>query len=107
MAPLPIDFHPEAIAEACGARLWYGERSPSAAEAFMAELDHAIEQISGAPSRWASYLHGTRRYALKRFPYVVVYRIVANRLQIVAVSHARRRLGYWRHGSLRQVASDS
>ena len=34
----------------------------------MAELDLAIDQICQWPDRWATYLHGTRRYLLKRFP---------------------------------------
>jgi len=37
MRPRVVEFHPDAIAEACAARQWYAERSASAAEAFMAE----------------------------------------------------------------------
>ena len=66
----PIELHPEAIAEA---REWYRERSTVVADAFMAELDLAIDQICGYSDRWAAYLHGTRRYLLKRFPYLVIY----------------------------------
>jgi plasmid stabilization system protein ParE len=97
MAPLPIELHPEAIAEARDARVWYAERSPVAASAFMAELDLAVDRISGSPDRWATYLHGTRRYLLNRFPYFVVYRVTGNKLQVVAVAHGRKRPGYWRH----------
>jgi hypothetical protein len=35
-------FHPEAVAEARAARRWYADRSPLAAAAFVAELDHAL-----------------------------------------------------------------
>ena len=63
MAALPIELHPEAIAEARDAREWYAERSSVAADAFMEELDLAIDRISNSPARWATYLHGTRRYA--------------------------------------------
>jgi hypothetical protein len=70
--PRPIELHPEAIAEARDAREWYAQRSRSAADAFMAELDLAIESIGDSPDRWATYLHGTRRYLLKRFPYIIV-----------------------------------
>jgi plasmid stabilization system protein ParE len=97
MAPLPIELHPEAVAEARGAREWYEERSPVAAGAFMAELDLAIDRISSSPDRWATYLHGTRRYLLNRFPYFIVYRKTGDKLQVVAVAHGRRRPGYWRY----------
>jgi hypothetical protein len=65
----PIELHPEAITEACDAREWYTERSSVAANAFVAELDVAIDSIYESPDRWAAYLHGTYRYLLKRFPY--------------------------------------
>jgi toxin ParE1/3/4 len=44
---------------------------------------------------WAKYFHGTRRYLLKRFPYVVVYRVSADRIEIVAIAHGRRKTAYW------------
>ncbi len=96
MTELPIEFHPDAIAEAREAREWYADRSAVAATAFMAELDLAIDRISLTPDRWASYLHGTRRYLMHRFPYLVVYRTIADKLQVIALAHGRRKPGYWR-----------
>jgi plasmid stabilization system protein ParE len=87
--------HPEAIAEARAAREWYQARNAEAAEAFMAELDMAIQRIEEAPRQWPPYLTGTRRYLLRRFPFFVVFRETDDRLQILAVAHARRRPGYW------------
>jgi plasmid stabilization system protein ParE len=92
-----IEFHPNAIDEARTARLWYAERSDSAANAFVTELDIAIERITSAPESCPVYLHGTRRYLLKRFPYVVVFRVRSIQLQVIAVAHGRRMPGYWRN----------
>jgi plasmid stabilization system protein ParE len=91
-----IELHPDAIAEARDAREWYAQRSSVAADAFMAELDVAIDLICGSPDRWATYLHGTRRYLMKRFPYLVVYRKTEDKLQVIAVAHGKRKPGYWR-----------
>lgn len=96
MSLLPIEFHPEAIVEAREARDWYAERSEAAAERFMDELDVAIGAIQRSPERMAPYLHSTRRYLLKRFPYIVVFRVIDEMIQIVAVAHGRRTPGYWR-----------
>jgi len=96
MSSRAIELHPDAIAEARHAREWYGERSPIAARAFMAELDVAIDCICESPDRWATYLHGTRRYLMKRFPYLVVYRKLEDKLQVIAVAHGKRKPGYWR-----------
>jgi plasmid stabilization system protein ParE len=92
-----IDFHPEAVSEARAAIQWYRERSHSAANGFLAEIDRAIEKISQAPEMWSLYFKGTRRFLLHRFPFSVVYREVFGSIQIVAVAHAKRRPGYWKN----------
>lgn len=97
MDPNRIELHPEAIAEARDARQWYEERSSVAANAFMAELDLAIDRICESPNRWATYFHGTRRYLLIRFPFLVVYRESKDKLQVIAIAHGKRKPGYWHH----------
>jgi toxin ParE1/3/4 len=91
-----VDVHPEAIAEAQAAALWYRARSAAAAHAFLAELDRAIEKIAEDPGIWPRYVGGTQRFLLKRFPFSVVYRLVANRIEVLAVAHGRRKPGYWK-----------
>lgn len=94
----PIELHPEAVAEARSARLWYASasRDVKMSHAFMFELDHALKQIAGAPDRWPAFVHCTRRYLLRRFPYAVVYRVNDKAVEVLAVAHTRRRPGYWK-----------
>ena len=66
MDKLPLEFHPDARSEAIAAFDWYGERSPSAAQAFYEELQNAGNAIQHTPERWANYSFGTRRYLMKR-----------------------------------------
>src|SRR6266511_4715331 len=66
--PEKVWVHPEAIAEARTAREWYQARNAEAAEAFIAELDLAIERIEEAPHQWPPYLANTRRYRLRLRP---------------------------------------
>ena len=42
MPSVRVDIHPEAVAEAQAANRWYRERSNSAADAYIAELDHKL-----------------------------------------------------------------
>jgi plasmid stabilization system protein ParE len=97
MAKLPIEYHPEARLEADDAFDWYLERSVRAAERFYLELEKAHTAIQDLPESWAKYLYGTRRYILNRYPYVVVYRVANQRIEVIAVAHGRREPGYWRH----------
>lgn len=96
MTRLRVDFFPEAVAEAADARLWYSEIAPALGESFADELDLALERIATAPKRWPLHLLGTRSVALRRFPYQVVYRVLEDIVQIVAVQHFKRRPGYWK-----------
>ena len=96
MPSISAVFHPGAVEEAQAARQWYAERSQSAADSFLDELDQGIEAISQTPERWPLFKHGTRRYLFHRFPFQLVYRVVDNQIQVVAVSHGRRRPGHWK-----------
>ena len=92
-----LDIHPEALDEAQAAFLWYSERSDAAGDSFMVELDRGIDQILERPQTWPRYLYGTQRYLLRRYPFFVVYRPKAEEVQVIAVAHAKRRPGYWKH----------
>jgi plasmid stabilization system protein ParE len=94
---MQVFFHPEAVAEAQAAHRWYRECSGQAAAAFLGELDDAIAAVAESPERWPEYAGGTRRYLLKRFPFLLVYRVKNGDVQVLAVAHGRRRPGYWRN----------
>ena len=91
-----IEFHPEARAEALEAEAWYSERDPLVAARFAVELERAVDAIAEAPLAWPSQGPGTRRCLLRNFPHEVVYRILVDRVEVIAVAHQRRRPGYWR-----------
>ena len=90
-----LEFHSEAVAEAEAQRLWYDERSHAAAQGFVAELEIAFEAILEAPDRWPTYIEGTGRYLLKRYPFLIVYRCTGEVIQVIAVAHGHRKPGYW------------
>ena len=96
MSGKPVEFHPEALAEAEAVVAWYRERSYRAAEAFIDELTKTIATIAEAPQRWPIFEGGCRRMALRRFPYLVIYREKPLSIEILAVAHGRRRPGYGR-----------
>ncbi len=95
--PRPVKFSDDAIVEAHAAFQWYRERSDSAAARFRDEFDRAVVAIGSSPEGWPSYVHETRRYLFRRFPFFVVYRMTPDDIQVLAVAHARRRPGYWKN----------
>ncbi len=86
---------PEPEAELIANERWYAQRGPSAAEAFIAELNDAVARIGESPETWPRYPGGTRRF-LRRFPFSVVYRVEDDVVYVVAVAHAKQRPEYWR-----------
>jgi len=61
----------------------------------MTELERALGSIVEAPMRWPLKA-GTRRYVMRRFPFVLVYRTLDSTVEVVAIAHGRRRPGYWK-----------
>ena len=95
MPQFAVEVHPLAADEAEAAERWYRERNETASTRFRRELDRALDLISERPEAGPLYVGNTRRVLLRRFPFFVVYRVFKERIQIVAVAHARRRPGYW------------
>ena len=97
MAERRLVFHQEARLEALEAHDYYAEKSVALGKAFEAELANAINAIASDPQIWATYLFGTQRYLMRRFPFVVVYRERADQVDIIAVAHGHQRPGYWKN----------
>lgn len=92
-----LRLHPEADRELTEAREWYEARSEVAAQAFVLEIDSAIERILQSPLTYPMGRRGERRFVVDRFPYTILYRVGENHVFITAVAHQSRRPGYWRH----------
>jgi plasmid stabilization system protein ParE len=89
--------HPEAAAEMNEAAAFYGrEANVELALAFIAEVDRAFSLLEKNPEIGPLWRGDARRLPLRRFPYNVVYRRQATRLEILAIAHQRRRPGYWK-----------
>jgi plasmid stabilization system protein ParE len=97
-------FHPEALVDYENATRYYLEQaSPTAAAAFVAAVESAIQTVCASPTTWRLVDElGVRRYLLHRFPYALYYSWdqERDRVSIYAVMHLRRRAGYWK-GRLR------
>lgn len=95
--PARVEFHDEAGSEYDAAFDWYFQRSPDAALKFDGEVDRAIEEILKAPRRWAIGPYRTRRFLLRRFPFILIYQERSSgNIQIIAVAHASRKPGFWK-----------
>lgn len=96
MARLNLEIHPEAALEFERSYEYYASRSIIAADAFLHEIDAALEGILENPLLWPRYLEGYRRRVLSRFPFSIVYRVVDDVVEVVGIVHDKKRPGYWK-----------
>ncbi len=80
------------------ARRYYEEISAELGFVFLHELSAVIERARRLPLSgriWKRADPGRRVYVLRRFPFLVIARVKATELLIVAIAHQRRKPGYW------------
>ena len=94
---MTVEFHHLAVQEFREARDWYRQRSPQAADRFMAALHRGLDWAAANFAALQGTSYGCRWVRLKRYPYLLVLQEDApGDLFVVAVSHTRRRPAYWR-----------
>lgn len=60
-------------------------------------LNQVFDQIRPFPESHAIYREDVRRAKVGRTPYNLYYRILADRIEVVAVIHGRRDPKSWQH----------
>ncbi len=88
---------PDAEAELVSAAMWYEDKRPGLGVEFVAVVDQALQSVVEHPEACPVWRPDRpyRKHPLKRFPYVLFFRVDAATIEIVAVAHAKRRPGYW------------
>jgi len=95
----PLRISEEVDAEAGEASRWYDAQRAGLGEEFLIAIDKVLELIEANPDA-GSRVPGVsdddvRRILVRRFPYQVLYILLPDRIQVLAVAHERRRPGYW------------
>ncbi|MDP1612171.1 MAG: type II toxin-antitoxin system RelE/ParE family toxin [Sulfuritalea sp.] len=63
---------------------------PSVVFAAAAAIDAAAVRLTRTLAIYRPGRKNTREYVMRRFPYIIVYRVVANKVRIVRVLHQSR-----------------
>ena len=94
---MKLKYHPRARIELNEAVDYYEERQEGLGWNFLEEIQLAIRRILDFPDAWQPLSANTRRCLTHRFPYELIYQVKADEVRIIAISHQKRRLGYWRN----------
>ena len=76
---------------------WYDDQEAGVGHEFLSEVDEAIDRLLFDPTARPLAGRSVYRQVVDRFPFDLLYRIGTEQIEIVAVSHHRRKPGYWHH----------
>lgn len=92
---LPIEFHPAVRGETEAAYRWYEEQRLGLGTDFLNAADRVFVEIGANPARFG-YMEGDVRAApLSRFPDVAYYRVLPDRVRVLALLRAARDPSRW------------
>jgi plasmid stabilization system protein ParE len=83
-------YRPEAAADVRAAFDWYEQQREGLGGEFLAELAKAEHAVQANPLAFRILRRDARRIMLRRFPYQLFYRVVADVVVVVACLHGRR-----------------
>jgi toxin ParE1/3/4 len=93
---MKVRLLPAARKELDGAIDYHEAARPGYGIAFLQEYEYAVQRVAADPDSFANIKRDYRSISLRVFPYSLVYRRESDsEVVIVAVSHAKRRSGYW------------
>ena len=75
---------------------YYATRNPEVALQFDAEVDSALRRIAAGAEQFPVVDAGHRYLQLRRFPFLIIFRVIKDRITVIAVAHTSRSRDFWR-----------
>ncbi len=96
-----VTYHPEAYEELKEAALYYDSCKPDLGTRFLTRIDSAVNFICHNSQLFRADNLDRRRYIVKKFPFLLIYKVEGDVIFILAVAHAARKPGYWKSRDIR------
>lgn len=93
---LPVVLRPEAGRDVEEARDFLDAIQSGLGQAFLGRLKATLDNIAGMPEMYAIVWRSVRAARLARFTYVVYFRILHTRVEVIAIMHGSRDAGPWK-----------
>jgi plasmid stabilization system protein ParE len=92
---LPIIIQPEAEEDIASAYGWYERQQPGLGRRFLDQLTAAFTRVADGPGMYDLIWEDVRSCRLRRFPYLIYFRIQPERIEVLAVLHGSRHPETW------------
>ena len=86
----------EAEADIAEAALWYERQCAGLGREFVRAVDSCFDLIARQPDVFPVIYRGARLGLLRKFPYLVIYRVFPESVTVVAIMHGRRHPRRWK-----------
>ncbi len=96
-----LQVHPKAENELRSAARWYEKQRAGLGLEFLATVDAGMARIESSPKSlprletWKGD-GDIRRLVLPRFPYVIVFELIDDLINVWSIGHSSRKPGYWK-----------
>lgn len=94
---LSIVWRPEAEADLLSAYDWYESQRSGLGEEFIDAIETMVARIEKMPELYPMALGGVRRGKLRRFPYLIYYRVLSHAIEVLAVLRGSRDPAVWQN----------
>ena len=93
--PFSIELSDEAEVDFDKSYKFYSEDSPKVADTFFKQINLGFDIIKQNPKSFLLAHKDIRKYVVKKFPFVIYYRIVHTVIQVIAIFHTSRNPEIW------------
>lgn len=93
--PFSIELSAEAEVDFDNSYEFYFEESPIVADAFFNQINLGFENIKQNPKSFPIAYKDVRKFVIKKFPFVIYYRITETLIQVIAIFHTSRNPKIW------------
>jgi plasmid stabilization system protein ParE len=94
--PSPVRLKLSAVEDLAAAYAWYETQRAGLGEEFLEEVGKTVESIARHPLSHAVALKGNRRAIVRRFPYSVFYKVLADEILVRCIFNNVRNPALWR-----------
>ena len=91
-----LRYHPLFDCDVREAAGWYDRRSSGLGDVFVDLVSQSVAEVIADPRRFAEGPAGCKYVRVPRFPYVVLFDIINDELQMFGVLHTARSMEKWR-----------
>jgi plasmid stabilization system protein ParE len=92
MLPKAVEFSPRAVRQLDHIEAWYLDNAgPQVASDAVEHILDAAQRLGTLPVMYrAAARAGLREYVMEHFPYILLHRVSARKIEIVAILHQRQ-----------------